>query len=67
MSPEDWDACSWALQRTYVEGFEDEGLITAGTHEREALEEAGITGRAVDTGGGVIDLAAMRAELTGTS
>ena len=67
MSPEEWDSCSWALQRTYVEGFEDEGLITAGTGERDALEEAGITGRAVDTGGGVIDLAAMRAELTGTS
>jgi hypothetical protein len=67
MSPEDWDSCSWALQRTYVEGFEEEGLITAGTGEQDPLEEAGLTGRSVDTGGGVIDLAAMRAELTGTS
>jgi hypothetical protein len=66
MSPEDWDSCSWALQRTYVEGFETEGLITAGTGEQGALEEAGLTGRSVDNGGGVIDLAAMRAELTGT-
>jgi hypothetical protein len=51
----------------YVDGFEQEELITAGTGERDALEEAGVTGRAVDTGGGVIDLAAMRAELAGTS
>lgn len=64
MSPEEWDACSWALQRTYVEGFEQEGLITGGS-QQEGLEEAGITGRSVDTGAGVIDLAAMRAELGG--
>jgi hypothetical protein len=63
MSPEDWDSCSWALQRAYVAGFEQEELITTGSPQ--ALEEAGITGRTVDAGAGVIDLAAMRKEFGG--
>ena len=65
MSPEDWDSCSWALQRTYVAGFEQEELITTGREQGSALREAGITGRTVDSGPGVIDLAAMRRELGG--
>jgi hypothetical protein len=63
MWPHEWDACSWDLQRMYADGFEAEGLVSFGG-KPEGLEDVGVTGRTVDTGGGVIDLAAMRAELS---
>jgi hypothetical protein len=72
MSPEDWDACSWDLQRAYWEGFVEEKLVTTGEgeeggedhgqqDERQPMEQ--IAQRTVDTGPGVIDLAAMRDQL----
>ena len=71
MSPEDWDSCSWDLQRTYWDGLVAEGLVTTGEpdegddtgerDERNPLEQ--IAQRTVETGPGVIDLNEMRAQL----
>lgn len=48
----------------YVDGMEQEGLITRGDPDQTATE-AGIGHRKVNTGEGVIDLNAMRQELSG--
>lgn len=64
MLPQEWDALPWHYQRMYAEGMQQEGLIKQGSPDEEA-REAGIGHREVNTGAGVIDLAAMKAELAG--
>jgi hypothetical protein len=64
MWPHEWDACSWDVQQMFWEGFVQEGLVS--TDEPDGNAESGapeIRGRTVDTGAGVINLAAMRDEL----
>jgi hypothetical protein len=63
-TPAEWDALPWHHQRMFVEGMEQEGLITRGDPDLMATE-AGIGHRKVNTGEGVIDLMAMKAELAG--
>jgi hypothetical protein len=64
MLPQEWDALPWHYQRMYADGMEQEGLITRGDPDQTA-QEAGIGHRKADTGAGVIDLLAMKAELAG--
>jgi hypothetical protein len=60
MSEAQWDACPWDRQRAYCEGLLAEGLIEIQPAPAEMPE---VTVRTADTGGGVIDLAAMRDQL----
>jgi hypothetical protein len=58
MSPDEWDACSWDVQRMYAEGMLGDGLY----HVDEPAGESdgdGFSHRTVDIGGDVIDLQEM--------
>lgn len=65
MVPPEWDACSWDLQRTYLDGMEAEGLFTRGEPDVSQDEESPFSHRTVDTGAQVIDLQQMIREAQG--
>jgi len=65
MSPDEWDACSWALQQAYLDGLVAEGLITMGAGAAGPDEDSPFSHRQADTGGQVIDLQQMIRESRG--
>jgi hypothetical protein len=65
MWPGEWDACSWSLQQTYLDGLAAEGLITMGEVPAQPDEESPFSHRTADTGAQVIDLQQMIRESQG--
>jgi hypothetical protein len=66
MSPGQWDAEPWYVQKAYLEGLEAEGIFEfreAGPEPGEMGLEGPAVREGVDAGVGVIDLTAMREEL----
>lgn len=59
MFPDEWDACSWDVQRMYAEGMRGEGLYHL--DEPAGAQDGGemFSHRTVDAGGDVIDLQEM--------
>jgi hypothetical protein len=67
ISPDEWDAYSWDIQRTYLEGLTaDEDVpfrVEEGPDELAAANMGPTIRTNVDAGTDVIDLAKMKAEL----
>lgn len=71
MPADEWAATPWDIQKSYLEGLRDEGLIQFEPTEEEQLEqmrEAAGTGpqmrKTAAAGADVIDLRAMAEELS---
>lgn len=64
MGPAEWDALSWDLQRTYLDGLEQDEEVPFAFKEADPFESGSPRIREnVDAGTDVIDLTKMRQEL----
>ena len=57
MSPEQWDACPWDVQRTYWDGMVEEFGLVREEPQGEGLPQ--LAGRQAQAGADVIDIQAL--------